>query len=210
MSRPATAKGELLPAVVPDGTGALTAAPAAFGVEGVESTRTGLRFHDPNLPYEAWEHIGFELGAVRDWSAWAIGDWMLAGEALYGEERVDQGIEVTGRSKVTLLEYERVARKVPPSRRRESLSFTHHQLVAARPAAEQGRCLDEAEANHWSVEEFRGMLEGDRRALSTRRDEAEDALTAAARAVVEESVPRGAVYLTPRELIDALREAVDS
>jgi hypothetical protein len=133
------------------------AAPVAtLGITGVTMDTVGLVV-TKEISYDDWESVGAFLGALRDLSAWSLGDWIVVGEKLY-EERVAQGIEVTGRSKATLLEYARVARKVPRKRRNPDLHFTHHQLVAGKDPEEQAMWLDRAVANDWSIEEFRGML----------------------------------------------------
>lgn len=118
-------------------------------------------------------------------TAWAIGDWILAGEKLYGE-RAAQGVEATGRSKATLQEYARVAQRFPPPRRRLILSFSHHQLVAAREPEEQEEWLDRAEANRWSKEELHGML---RAALPVRQTVPVALLEDIARAILRAAVP---------------------
>jgi hypothetical protein len=184
--------------------------PTAFGVEGVRLSRTGLIVTDPRLPFEAFEHVGRQLGEVRDMTAWALGDWLLAGEALYGEEAY-QAVEATGRSKVTLTEYARVARQVPPSRRRASLSWGHHQAVAARPPDQQTRWLDAAETNRWSREELRGALQPE--LPPSRLGEPSDvtittSLVVAARAVVHASVRHHGSAIVPIELIERLRGAL--
>lgn len=131
-------------------------------------TPTGLAIRD-DLAFEEWEQIGSVLGKVRDATAFALGDWFIWGESAFGELSA-QAVEATGRSKTTILEYVRVARQVPPSRRRATLPFTHHQVLAARPPEEQDRLLKLAEEKGWSVEELRGFLRADP-ALSTRRDQ---------------------------------------
>jgi hypothetical protein len=141
---------------------------ADLGVPGVRFTRVGLEIVDP-LSLDDCEHIGFVLGKLRDATAFAIGDLFVFGEGEYGEAFA-QVVEATGRSKTTVMEYVRVAGSVSRRRRRSCLSFTHHQLVAAREPAEQDELLDAAERNAWSVEEFRGALAGRLDpALSTRR-----------------------------------------
>jgi hypothetical protein len=121
---------------------------------------------------------------------------------------------VTGRQKVTLLDYARVARRVPRSRRRTALSFTHHQLVAAMEPDEQEEWLDRAEANRWSVEEFRGALrEPD--ALPTRRDrsrarvEVLELVEDVALALLRASEPLGDGYArVPEDVLDRLANAL--
>jgi hypothetical protein len=132
---------------------------ADLGVPGVRLTSVGLEILDPNLSLDELEHVGWVLGKVRDATSFAMGDLLNFGEAEHGEDFA-QAVEATGRSKVTLMEYARVARLVVRARRRSGLTFTHHQLIAAREPEEQEEWLDRATANRWSVEEFRGALAG--------------------------------------------------
>jgi hypothetical protein len=133
---------------------------ADLSIPGVTASATGLEVTDTALPFDVWERVGAHFGALRDVTAFCLGDWYLAGEGLYGEAAA-QGVEATGRTKGSLLECIRVARRVPRERRRETLSWSFHQAVASREPAEQVEWLDRAEANGWSIEEFRGMLRDD-------------------------------------------------
>jgi hypothetical protein len=108
----------------------------------------------PDLTLDQWEAIGRYLGRARDATAWWLGDYIVRVEAIFGE-RGYQLIEATGRSPETLRRYAWVARKIAPARRREGLSFTHHELVAGREPAEQERLLDLAEREALSVPELR-------------------------------------------------------
>lgn len=119
----------------------------------------GLDLSDPSIPFEVYEHIGNIFGRWRDMSSWALGDWLLFGEGVYGE-RYAQAVEATRRSKATLQDYARVALLIPRSRRRVELTFHHHRLVAkaAMQPAEQDRWLDEAIERGWSVEEMAGAM----------------------------------------------------
>jgi hypothetical protein len=122
-------------------------------------TPTGLRIDD-QLTFEAYEAIGRTLGHLHAAVSWATGDWLIVGLALFGENGIAQAVEATGRSKATLLEYLRIARVFPPSKRRETLSWSHHQAVASREEEEREHWLNEAERLHWSSEELRGVLQG--------------------------------------------------
>ena len=128
----------------------------AFGIPGVRWTPTALEL-PPELDFTDFETIGWALGRVRDTSSWAFGDWIIAGEAIYGE-RYAQAIEATGRSKQTLINYASVARRVSRSRRRAGLAWSHHAEVAALDPAEQVAWLDRAEGERLTVEELRGLL----------------------------------------------------
>jgi hypothetical protein len=48
-----------------------------------------------------------------------------------------------------------VARAFGTSRRRETLTFTHHREAASLPAVEADALLDEAEAEGWSTRQLR-------------------------------------------------------
>jgi hypothetical protein len=138
-------------------TGDLQPRSADLGIPGVTIDGLGLRV-DAVIAYDEWERIGLHLGVIRDLTSWSLGDWILIGETMFDEDRVAQGVEITGRKKATLLEYARISRKVPRSRRRTSLSWTCHQIVAALEPEEQTEWLDRAEANRWSPEELRGVV----------------------------------------------------
>jgi hypothetical protein len=123
----------------------------------------------PDTTYERYEEIGRHLGKLRDLTSWALGDWLIAGERLFGEDGKDgkdgsvaQAIEATRRPKSSLLEYRRVAERFPRERRRD-LPWSHHQVCAALPPDEQDRWLDEAVDRKWSVEELRGAIREPRR-----------------------------------------------
>jgi hypothetical protein len=108
------------------------------------------------------------------------------------------------------MEYARVARKLPPSRRRPGLSFTHHQLVAARPPEEQDEWLDAAEAHRWSTEELRGLLQKPPPALSTRR-ELMERVEDAARALLAATVPDAPGWArVPADAVERLTRALDA
>jgi hypothetical protein len=123
----------------------------AFGVPGVTSTATELRF-PPNLPYESWERIGKALGAGSSAFQFWLGDWHNFGEAQYRKgETYQQALEATGRSLGGLYNVASVARRVPASVRRTDLSWSHHREVAALGRAKQIEWLARAAANTWSV-----------------------------------------------------------
>jgi hypothetical protein len=100
---------------------------------------TGLRLHDPDLPYEEFEglcaYLGERYAMVRSADMalkFAIGDAILAGEELYGE-RCYQAFESFQLSHEVLKECVRVAGRIPHSRRRVTLTWSHHRAVAALP-----------------------------------------------------------------------------
>lgn len=120
---------------------------------GVHGTRTGLKL-PPDLTIQEATDLATFLGALRDWTAFAIGDLLLYSERAYGEEFA-QIAEATGRAAATLVNYRWVAEKVVPSRRRVNLSFSHHEAVAGMAPDGQREWLARAERERLSVVELR-------------------------------------------------------
>jgi hypothetical protein len=142
-------------------------------------TPTALRIDDPNLSFDRYQALGVMLDRLHDASKFWLGDWLLVGEHLFGEEAA-QAAAATRRSEKTLLRWAWVCRRVAPSRRRESLSFTHHTLVAPLEPAEQSEWLERAEAGGWSSRDLQAALR-DRLALGAGERECADLVEAMAR-----------------------------
>ena len=108
-----------------------------------------------DLPFEIWQR-GFEqLNRVDEAWNWWIGDYLNYGEQRYGEmySQVLDGVSYKklSRCKVT-------AGVFPPSKRRPSLSFTHHCEVASFEESKRERLLDMAEQDGLSVSKLRDTI----------------------------------------------------
>lgn len=107
---------------------------------GIELTRTGLAVNRA-ISIDEWTALGktpkFYEGAVQ----WWIGDWLTYGEKSYGEKYVE-AIEATGFDYGYLRNLSSVAKKIEMSRRRDNLSWSHHQEVAGLEPDQQNRLLD--------------------------------------------------------------------
>lgn len=82
------------------------------------------------LKYEVWEQLGESIIATRESSKWWLGDWVNGGEARYHEkyaQALDNGVYDLG----TWKNFAYVAGRFTPERRREELTWSHHQAVAA-------------------------------------------------------------------------------
>src|SRR5438874_5939790 len=113
---------------------------------------TGLTL-PPDLLFEEWQQIGDNLERATSSLAWAIGDWWVYGDRRYGERAkaaAESRFEIR-----TLMNYGWVARSIESSRRREDLSFGHHQCVANLPPDQQDSWLKQAAENHLSIKPFR-------------------------------------------------------
>jgi hypothetical protein len=117
-----------------------------------------------SMTYGDWASAGRQLAWLSHGVAWALGDWLLYGQAHFGT-RYRDAIAATGLDHQTLRNYAWVARSVPPSRRRDKLSFQHHAEVAALSEAEQELWLGRAERLRWSRNQLRRELAERRRAL---------------------------------------------
>lgn len=110
-----------------------------------------------NPSFDDWLKCGQFLkstnGAVHFW----IGDWLNYGEKTYGETYA-QAMDETGYNYQTLSNDKWVARKIEISRRRENLSFRHHQEVADLEPEEQEEMLKKAETDKLPSNEFRKIV----------------------------------------------------
>jgi N6-adenosine-specific RNA methylase IME4 len=110
-----------------------------------------------NLSFEDWERTGALLGRIGRACQWWIGDWLNFGERKYGE-KYSQAMEATGYEYSTLNSFRYVAQQIELVRRRTSLSWSHHETVAALDPPEQDDWLEKAAAEGWSVSELRRQL----------------------------------------------------
>lgn len=109
-----------------------------------------------------WIEQGRRLGVIGRGAAWWIGDWLCYGNERYGERYV-RAARVTGYDVQTLMNMVYVASRIPVSRRREKLSWSHHADVAAFDGDRQEHWLAQAEAERWAVRDLRAQLRDERR-----------------------------------------------
>ena len=128
-----------------------------------------------DLTFEEWVAIGRPLCSAIRSSQWWVGAWLVCGEDRWlktsdlderaraaakreYENRYRLAREMLGLEDQTLHNIATVFRKVPDSRRRDELSWGHHESVAALPAAEQKKWLALAVAKEWTRGELRRAL----------------------------------------------------
>lgn len=118
----------------------------------------GLRLLDPDLSLERFTDLCWTLGRFHEAVRFAIGDALIQGEELYGAEAF-QAFEALQLSEDAMMEYRRVASKVPRARRRKGLSWSHHRAVASlEPPAQKEwlkRAVDEGLSHHALRDELR-------------------------------------------------------
>lgn len=119
-------------------------------------TPTGLQISGELLPDE-WLSVFELIRRVQSGIQWIIGDWLVYGEENLGKT-YNELAQITHYSEKTLRNLAAVARAVPMSRRRDTLSFGHHAAIAALPAPGQNQWLDYAAEQGLSVMALRRAL----------------------------------------------------
>lgn len=112
-----------------------------------------------------WSALGRRFGEIGRCSQWWLGDWINYGNARFGE-RYTRAVKLTGYDVQSLMNMVYVASRFDISRRRETLSWSHHATVAALDISSQDHWLARASGDKLSVADLRAELRGRRRALS--------------------------------------------
>ena len=123
-----------------------------------------------DLALEEWLESGRRLGLLGRNVAWWIGDWLRYGNHAYGERYI-RAARVTGYDAQTLMNMVYVASHFPPTRRRGSLSWSHHAELAALEPDEQDTWLNRAETERLSVRCLRQELRAQLRGADAERQE---------------------------------------
>jgi hypothetical protein len=110
-----------------------------------------------DLDVGQWAEAGRRIGSVGRNVQWVLGDWIAYGNQRFGE-RYSRASKITGYDTQTLMNMVYVATHFPVSRRRENLSWSHHETLAALDPEEQDDWLDQADRHRWSVADLRTML----------------------------------------------------
>ncbi len=126
---------------------------------GAVVTLTSLQLNDPDVSYETLEELLAFAGTVHKASSWWIGDTLNQIDARYGD-KVYQAAVVLDLAEQTVMNMMSVCAKVPRSRRREGLKFSHHQEVAALEPEDQSMWLQAAEDNSWTKNDLRNAIKG--------------------------------------------------
>jgi hypothetical protein len=128
-------------------------------VAGATTTPTSLELPaSGKLSWEAYEQLGVFLGALTRALPFWIGDFLLYGEEVFGEEyaQVEASLQLRPQ---TLANYRSVAFHVPPSRRKKGLSYGVHEAVAYLPPRERDEMLSLALKQGWKREDVRYAMQ---------------------------------------------------
>jgi len=173
-------------------------------------TDTSLHL-EPGISLQQWARAGETIGLMHRGSPFWLGDWLVYGEDRFGEKHA-QYVEETGLSVRTLLARARISRLVPPERRRDDLSLTHHAMVAGLLPHQQTELLARASREGLDTTAFRALVQAaDTRPKPANRrpslGEMGDTLADAAKLLLQAlDAPVDATHLpsTRRDLIDAI------
>lgn len=142
----------------------LTVQEGGLVVQGFQFSPTGLIPPD-EITQESWEQVGLLLFRLEGSMQWLIGDWLAYGEDLqYGQ--VKQIADSLGKDYKTLRNCMTVSRAIEVSRRRDTLSYGHHEAVTKYEPDEQAQYLayaqhqglNRAQFRKWLKEEIDGNL----------------------------------------------------
>lgn len=123
---------------------------------GIKLNRSSLEMTEV-MPFEKWADVGKTLRMVSGCALWWLGDWCRLGEQAYGEKYA-QALEATDYEEGTLRNAVYVASAVDPDRRRDELSFSHHQEVAKMEPDMQDKWLEAAVKFKWNVKRMRDEI----------------------------------------------------
>jgi hypothetical protein len=115
-----------------------------------------------DLDLAEWTTAGRRLGAIGRCGQWGLGDWIRYGNAKFGE-RYSRAARITGYDVQTLMNMVYVASRFTVSRRRENLSWSHHETLASLDPSAQEHWLDRAVAERLSISDLRLELRAWRR-----------------------------------------------
>jgi hypothetical protein len=90
-------------------------------------------------------------------SPWWLGDWIRYGNEKFGE-KYSRATTITGYDRQTLMNMVYVASHFEISRRRENLSWSHHETVTPLQPDDQERWLNHAAEHKMSVADLRVEL----------------------------------------------------
>lgn len=172
---------------------------------------------DPDAIYDTVERLCRFFGRSLDANRFWIGDLLLFGEGMLGD-RFDQAAEALGLAPRTVMDYLRVAERVPRSRRRDNLHYSHHRVVAALEPDAQTYWLDKAEADSLSVQGLEDALRVERDGppvVGELLGESTDApepdtrrVVSVARQIVAVAIREGNDWRVPAEQMAQLRAAL--
>jgi hypothetical protein len=123
-----------------------------------EFSTTGIVFKSA-VVFEAWESLGLTLSHIERGVRWSLGDWFLYGQGRpEWQQQLSQALSATGFNFHTLEVCRWVSSRIDQPRRRDDLSWSHHEAVARLDPEQQERWMDRAIGEGWSYRELRERI----------------------------------------------------
>jgi hypothetical protein len=116
----------------------------------------GIEFKEP-LNKPEWLELVSEVYARWRCSNFQMADALNHGVQQWGEKYVFAQ-QIFRREYGTLRNICSIGNRIPLSRRRDNLHFSHHEVVAALPLEEQDKYLSEAESQSLTVSDLRELI----------------------------------------------------
>jgi hypothetical protein len=127
----------------------------------------GIQFKH-GTPQDTWLDVVHQLTTMFESShrlhvrvMFLLGDALTFGEAAYGEEfaqAIDMTRKVLQLSEKSIKNASWICASIAPSLRRETLTFSHHEVVAPLDPEEQSEFLDQAESENLTVSALRKII----------------------------------------------------
>lgn len=146
----------------PPSPGIIKADDGSLQVKNIRISSIGLDFVG-DVTEEEYEIFGQTLLQIDTAYQWIVGDYLVYGtEKKYG--KATEFAELLGKSPQTVWNWASVAKSIETSRRREVLSFGHHEVITGLSVEEQDYWLSQAEFGNgedgkahkvWSVKRLR-------------------------------------------------------
>lgn len=115
-----------------------------------------------------WAAAGRRMSVIDRASQWWIGDWLRFGVARWGE-RYPRAARITGYDVPSLRNMAWMASEFDISRRRDTLTWSHHAAIAGLEPEERDIWLDRAERLRLSVSDLRGEVRAAQRGCTAAR-----------------------------------------
>ena len=125
------------------------------------ATLSPIGYTETPKTYEQFKSLVKVAQDASNGSCWALGDLYNLGEEMFSDTYA-QAFDETKKTIRTIKNYASVARKFSPARRRDSLSFSHHDVVKALDEHEADRLLTIAEAESLNREQLRARVHGEK------------------------------------------------
>lgn len=179
---------------------------------------TGIALKD-ETPEKEWHRITGEVCRIFEFTgkkhaqaAMMLGDLLRFGEDKFSETYADAIDATRDYMRVaiqTLKNWQWIAGRITPSRRRENLSLAHHEAVARLEIEDQDKFLDLAESDGMNVRELRSAIREAR--PSKRKTKTKVKITHNETAeTVSDMLSRCAVWLTIELVTPAMKKDLES